>query len=72
MIATWRHASFFSRAPSPNLRGKSSLAYDLWFGKLTRSSSREVRISWYPIFVLSIIVGEASPEKGVKGHYWGT
>ena len=39
-----------------------------------RSSSREVRISWYTLFsVEHILVGEPSqPKKGREGHYWET
>ena len=35
--------------------------------RMSRSSSREVRISWYPNFLLfSILVGEPSPKKRVR------
>ena len=35
-----------------------------------RSSSREVR-KRVPSFLWSILVGEPSPKKRVKGHLWG-
>ena len=40
-------------------------------GARPRSSNRAVRIRVPTFFWTSILVGEPSPKKRVKGHYWG-
>ena len=43
---------------------------NLCISTITRSSSTYVRISWYPLFLQSILVGEPFPKKEtVKGNY---